>query len=64
MDNYIVRVYRFERKQPRSIIGVVEEVGKQGKRAFANMDELWEIINPVKKTRRKTGSNRERREEL
>jgi len=26
-------------------MGVVEEVGAKGKKAFTNYDELWEILN-------------------
>jgi predicted transcriptional regulator YdeE len=49
MKSYVIRVYRFERKHPRSLVGVVEEVGVKGKRAFTNIDELWEILKSVKK---------------
>ena len=46
MKKYIVSIYREKRNQPRSIVGVVEEVGVDGKKAFQNYDELWEILNP------------------
>ena len=42
--NYIVRIYRFDKKNPRHLVGVVEEIGIKGKKAFANFDELWEIL--------------------
>jgi hypothetical protein len=42
--DYIVRIYRFDKKNPRHLVGVVEEVGVKGKKAFANYDELWEIL--------------------
>lgn len=42
---YIIRIYRFEKDKPRSFVGVVEEVGKKGKKAFHTYDELWEILN-------------------
>jgi hypothetical protein len=47
MENYIVRIYRFEKDNPRQLVGIVESVeGKQrGKRAFTNLDDLWEILN-------------------
>ena len=45
LDNYIVRIYRLEPDKPRALVGVVEEVGAKGKKAFTNLDELWEIIN-------------------
>ena len=43
--DYIVRIYRHEKDRPRTIVGIVEEVGAEGKRAFTNLDELWEILN-------------------
>jgi hypothetical protein len=30
---------------PKHLVGVVEEVGVKGKKAFNNYDELWEILN-------------------
>jgi len=44
LANYVVRIYRFDRKNPRRVIGFVEEVGSKGKKAFTNYDELWEIL--------------------
>lgn len=55
--DYIVRIYRCDKKKPRSIIGIVEEVGVAGKQAFTNIDELWKILNPnieTKKFKRKS----------
>lgn len=43
--DYIVRIYRFKENNSRSLVGVVEEVGVKGKKAFTNYDELWEILN-------------------
>ena len=45
MDNYIVRIYRQEENNPRKVVGVMEEVGVKGKRAFSDVDELWEILS-------------------
>jgi len=45
LDCYIVRIYRHEVENPREFVGVVEEVGTEGKRAFTNIDELWGIFN-------------------
>jgi hypothetical protein len=48
VKSYIVRIYRCEK--PCSFVGVVEEVGNRGKKAFKNLDELWEILtSPNKK---------------
>ena len=52
MKKYIVSIYREKPNRPRSIIGIVEEVGVDGKRAFQNYDELWEILNPKKDLQR------------
>ncbi len=45
MDNYIVRIYRREKDNPRLLVGLVEEVGVSGKKAFNTLDDLWEILN-------------------
>jgi hypothetical protein len=45
-SNYVVRIYRSEKGNPRLLVGVVEEVGVKGKRAFQTYDDLWEILNP------------------
>ena len=42
--DYIVRIYRFDKKNSRHLVGVVEEVGEKGRKAFTNYDELWEIL--------------------
>ena len=42
--DYIVRIYRFEKDNPRCLVGIVEEVGIKGKKAFTNYDELWGIL--------------------
>ena len=47
-SDYIIRVYRFEKDKPRSLVGLVEEVGKKGKKGFHTYDELWEILNSPK----------------
>ena len=51
MTSYVVRVYRKAENNPRMLIGVVEEVGVKEKKAFANLYELWDILNPIKKKR-------------
>jgi hypothetical protein len=45
LNTYIVRVYRNEEGNPHSLVGVVEEVGKKEKKAFTNLDDLWNILN-------------------
>jgi len=56
--DYIVRIYRHEKDRPRSIVGIVEEVGAEGKRAFTNLDELWEILNPSRDSEEATALRR------
>jgi hypothetical protein len=46
--SYIVRIYRFQKNKPHALLGVVEEVGKKGKKAFTHYDELWEILNSAR----------------
>ena len=48
MESYIVRIYRREKDDPRSFVGMVEEVGVEEKKAFTNLDELWNILNSIK----------------
>ncbi len=45
--NYIVRIYRWTKNKPSILVGVVEEVGVNGRKAFTNYDELWEILNTL-----------------
>ena len=45
LATFIVRLYRFQKNKPRALLGVVEEVGRKGKKAFTNYDELWGILN-------------------
>ena len=47
MENYIIRIYRFEKDNPRGLVGIVESVEgeRREKRAFTNLDDLWEILN-------------------
>jgi hypothetical protein len=61
MNSYVVRIYRKSDNNPRLLVGVVEEVGgKNGKKAFHTLYELWDILNPKKKKQtkqRKTEGN-------
>jgi hypothetical protein len=42
---FIIRLYRFEKDNPRNLVGLVEIVGKKGRMGFTTLDELWEILN-------------------
>jgi len=48
LEDYLIRIHRREKNDPRILVGVVEEVGLEGNKAFSNLDELWEILNPSK----------------
>jgi NAD(P)H-dependent FMN reductase len=59
LENYIVRIYRRVENNPRILVGVVEEVGVEGNKAFTNLEELWKILNsPKAKTRQGKKSNK------
>jgi len=61
ISTYIVRMYRFKKNRPRSLMGVVEEVGIKGRKAFSHYDELWDILNASKsvKSHRESRRNEE-----
>ena len=48
MNNYILRVYRLDRKKPHSLVGLVEGVETKKKMAFTNVQELWDILSHPK----------------
>jgi len=56
-SHYIIRIYRFEKDKPRSLVGLVEEVGKKGKKGFHTYDELWEILNQPRRELSDTRNN-------
>ena len=57
LESFIVRIYRHEKNKARSLVGVVERVGVEGKKAFTNLDELWEILSSIKKEPRQSGKS-------
>ena len=48
MNSYLVRIYRKAEDNPHLLVGVVEESGIKEKKAFHNLYELWDILNPTK----------------
>jgi hypothetical protein len=58
MCNYIVRIYRFKKNNHRQLLGIVEEVGVNGRKAFSNLEELWEILNVSEKDSQKKHRDR------
>jgi hypothetical protein len=65
MESYLVRIYRREEDNPRLLVGVVEEPGVNEKKAFQNLYELWNILNPIKnnqgQTSRRKGKKRNKK---
>jgi hypothetical protein len=57
MNSYLVRIYRRGEDNRRVLVGVVEEPGVNGKKAFTNLYELWEILNPVEIEKTKVKKN-------
>ncbi len=51
LASYVVRVYRFGKNQPHKLVGVVEEAGVKGKKAFTSLTELWGIISSSRAVR-------------
>jgi len=45
MKTFIVQIYKCEKTDPHNLVGVVEEVGSEGKKAFINPDDLLKIMN-------------------
>jgi len=44
LDNYVIRIYRRDKSDPRLVVGIVEEVGSRKKRGFNTFEELREIL--------------------
>ncbi len=54
MKDYLIRINRRKKNNPRILVGMVEEVGVAGSRAFSNLDELWSILNSSRAETTKT----------
>ena len=54
LKDYVLRIYSREKNNRRRLVGVVEEIGVEGNKAFRNLDELWSILNPPKAETGKT----------
>jgi len=48
MKTFIVHIYGFKKNDPCSLLGIAEEVGSEGKRAFTNPDDLLKIMTSGK----------------
>jgi hypothetical protein len=66
VKSYILRIYRFDSKKPGRLVGLAEEVGAKEKKAFTNLQELWDILRfpgkkaPVERGKRKAVLKRRR----
>jgi hypothetical protein len=58
LASYVVRVYRFGKNQPHNLVGVVEEAGIKGKKAFTSLTELWAIISSSRGVRSNSKAKR------
>ena len=45
METYVLRIYRRGRSISDSLVGLVEEVGVDGKKPFRNLGQLGDILN-------------------
>jgi len=43
-DDYIIRIYRRDRQDPRMVVGTVEQVGEKLKVGFTDFEELRVIM--------------------
>ena len=43
-DDYIIRIYRRDRQNPRMVVGTVEQVGETLKMGFTDFEELRMIM--------------------
>lgn len=50
LKSFIIRIYRQEKDNLRKIVVVVEDPEIEGKKAFTNLDDLWEIRIPISAT--------------
>jgi len=51
MDSYLIRIYRRDKENSESIVGIIEEIGTEKKQSFKNLSELSKIITQSKRRR-------------
>jgi hypothetical protein len=61
MDSYVIRIYRKKEDNPRHLIGIVEKVGIGERKVFSNLNELWSILNPGKRSADRADSQKPRK---
>ena len=45
MKTFIVHLYKCEKNDPHYVVGIAEEVGNDGKKAFTNAEDLFKIVS-------------------
>lgn len=60
LASFILRIYRFEKNKPHNLVGLVEEAGVKGKKAFMGLNEFWEIISSSKSVRNNKKAERKK----
>jgi hypothetical protein len=53
MDNYIVRIYRRDRRHPEQLVGLVENVEQESQQRFHTAHELLAILIESRPGRRR-----------
>ena len=64
MESYVVRIYRRDPKDPRTLVGVVEQAEAAGGKAFHDAEELIAILvstGPDQGTRKSKSIRRKKR---
>ncbi len=46
LDSYVIRIYRRNSEDPQQVVGLVEIISSEEKKAFRTFDELREILQP------------------
>ena len=49
LDSYVIRIYRKAENEPRLLVGTAQKIGQEDRMAFSTVDELWSILNSIKK---------------
>ena len=62
METYILRIYRRCKGIPHRLVGIVEESGVEGKKAFTCLGELWEILKQPDRSLTRKGTEKSSRE--
>ncbi len=44
-ETYILHIYGRDRNISDSLVGLVEEVGVEGKKPFRNLGQFWDVLN-------------------